>query len=51
MKKIMCNWGFHDWSKWELREGTQRILWFKPEDTVVQVRTCQNCGKTEVKTL
>lgn len=51
MKKILCNWGFHDWSKWELMEGTRQIPWFKSEDTLVQVKTCINCGKVEVESL
>lgn len=42
---------FHKWSRWEVREALFRVLIRHEVPGYVQIRTCSECGKTQVRTL
>lgn len=49
MKRILCMFGFHDWSKWVLADGKRRVLWFPEERCTLQARICHRCNRHQLK--
>ncbi len=45
-------WLFHRWNRWgEPIVGTVRYIWSTEFPTVLQVRTCERCGRMQVRRL
>jgi hypothetical protein len=48
--RLLCKWGLHDWTRWELKSGT---VWAdksaKPREVSVQTRECIRCGHNQIE--